>query len=70
MLHFSLIIALVSDPKVSLEEPSFQVETDSPRSEQVDSDSRVKIKDQTENDSVENLVEPSTLNDDVGSEVD
>ncbi|XP_028410148.1 tRNA (cytosine(34)-C(5))-methyltransferase-like [Dendronephthya gigantea] len=66
------IQALVSDPKVSLEEPSFQVETDSPTSEQVDSNSSMKIKDQTEeemlDDTEEDMVEPSTLTDNVASE--
>jgi hypothetical protein len=32
--RFSFFAALVSEPKVSLEEPSFQVETNSPSNEQ------------------------------------
>ncbi|CAB3981634.1 tRNA (cytosine(34)-C(5))-methyltransferase [Paramuricea clavata] len=68
------IQALVSEPKVSLEEPSFQVETDSPSNDQEDvappedvaaPESDDKIENPPEEEILNDKIEPSTSSNDV-----
>ena len=62
----SFIAALVSEPKVSLEEPSFQVETDSPSNDQEDvspSKSSGKTDDPPEEEILSDKLEPTTSSD-------
>jgi hypothetical protein len=64
----SFFIALVSEPKVSLEEPSFQVETDSPSNDQEDvapPESDTKIEDPPKEEILNDKIEPSTSSNDV-----
>ena len=72
ILRFSFIAALVSEPKISLEEPSFQVETDPPSNDPADSspsgngapsESGAKT-DNLSEEILDDNIEPSTLSTD------